>query len=404
MDDSSEDDSSEPFGPNRQREVYAAGMLADRTPDLPASPEDLAELAREELPPEAHAYVAGSAGEESTEDENRRAFDRWRIVPRMLRDVEERDLSVELFGRELPVPVVLAPVGVQSIIHEDGELATARAAADIDVPLVLSSASSETMEDVADELGDTLGWFQLYWSADRDVSASFLRRAEEAGYEAVVVTLDTPMMGWRERDVDHAYLPFLDGEGVANYLSDPAFRDSLDAPPEEDETGALWRFTEIFGDPSLTWDDLDFLRERTDLPVVLKGILHPDDAREAVERGVDGLVVSNHGGRQVDGAIGALDALPGVVDEVGDEVPVLFDSGIRRGADVVRAIALGADAVMLGRPYVYGLGIDGADGVREVLRNFLADLDLTLALSGHVSLAEVDRSVLVETGERRVGR
>jgi lactate 2-monooxygenase len=403
MDDSSEDDSSEPFGPNRQREVYASGMLADQTPDLPTSPERLAELAREELPPEAHAYVAGSAGEESTKDENRRAFDRWRIVPRMLRDVEERDLSIELFGRELPVPVLLAPVGVQSIIHEDGELAAARAAADLDVPLVLSSASSETMEDVADKLGDTLGWFQLYWSADRDVTASFLRRAEEAGYEAVVVTLDTPMMGWRERDVEHAYLPFLDGEGVANYLSDPAFRDSLDASPEADETGALWRFTEIFGDPSLTWDDLGFLREHTDLPIVLKGILHPDDAREAVERGVDGIVVSNHGGRQVDGAIGALDALPGVVDEVGDEVPVLFDSGIRRGADALRAIALGADAVMLGRPYIYGLAVAGADGVREVLRNFLADLDLTLALSGHASFEEIDRSVLVETDGTQAG-
>ncbi|SIQ95442.1 FMN-dependent dehydrogenase, includes L-lactate dehydrogenase and type II isopentenyl diphosphate isomerase [Haladaptatus litoreus] len=390
-------DPSEPYGPNRQREVYAGGMLANQTPDLPTSPEKLAELARESLSPEAHAYVAGSAGAESTKDENRSAFDRWRIVPRMLRDVEERDLSVSLFGRELPVPVLLAPIGVQSIIHEKGELAAARAAKSMDVPLVLSSASSETMEDVADELGDTLGWFQLYWSADRDVTASFLERAEDAGFEAIVVTLDTPIMGWRERDVKHAYLPFLDQEGVANYFTDPAFRESLDSPPEDDPSAAVWRFTEIFGDPSLTWDDLDFLREHTDLPIVLKGILHPEDAREAVERGVDGLVVSNHGGRQVDGAIGALSALPGIIDEVGDEVPVLFDSGIRRGADAFRAIALGADAILLGRPYVYGLAIDGEDGVREVLQNFLADLDLTLALSGHDSFETVDRSVLVES-------
>ncbi|WP_440006019.1 lactate 2-monooxygenase [Halomicrococcus sp. SG-WS-1] len=394
------DDPSEPFGPDRQNEVYAAGMLADQTPDLPASPGELADLAREALSPEAYAYLAGGAGDESTARENRRAFDRWRIVPRMLRDVAERDLSVELFDSELPVPVLLAPIGVQSIVHEEGELATARAAADLDVPVVLSSASSETMEDVAGELGDTTAWFQLYWSADRDVTASFLRRAEEAGYEAVVVTVDTPMMGWRERDVDRAYLPFLDGEGVANYFSDPAFRDALDAPPEEDETAAVWHFTEIFGDPSLTWDDLDWLREQTDLPVVLKGILHPADAREALDRGVDGVVVSNHGGRQVDGAIGALEALPGVVDAVDGRVPVLFDSGVRRGADAFRAIALGADAVLLGRPYAYGLAVDGENGVRSVLANFLADLDLTLALSGYDAVADVDRSAVVDTRER----
>ncbi|RBI64217.1 alpha-hydroxy-acid oxidizing protein [halophilic archaeon] len=394
------DDPSEPFGPDRQNEVYAAGMLADQTPDLPASPGELADLAREALSPEAYAYLAGSAGDESTARENRRAFDRWRIVPRMLRDVAERDLSVELFDSELPVPVLLAPIGVQSIVHEEGELATARAAADLDVPVVLSSASSETMEDVADELGDATAWFQLYWSADRDVTASFLRRAEEAGYEAVVVTVDTPMMGWRERDVDRAYLPFLDGEGVANYFSDPAFRDALDAPPEEDETAAVWHFTEIFGDPSLTWDDLDWLREQTDLPVVLKGILHPGDAREALDRGVDGIVVSNHGGRQVDGAIGVLEALPDVVDAVDGRVPVLFDSGVRRGADAFRAIALGADAVLLGRPYAYGLAVDGANGVRSVLANFLADLDLTLALSGYDAVADVDRSAVVDARER----
>ncbi|WP_433624255.1 lactate 2-monooxygenase [Halomicrococcus sp. NG-SE-24] len=394
------DDPSQPFGPDRQNEVYAAGMLADQTPDLPASPGELADLAREALSPEAYAYLAGGAGDESTARENRRAFDRWRIVPRMLRDVAERDLSVELFDSELPVPVLLAPIGVQSIVHEEGELATARAAADLDVPVVLSSASSETMEDVAGELGDTTAWFQLYWSADRDVTASFLRRAEEAGYEAVVVTVDTPMMGWRERDVDRAYLPFLDGEGVANYFSDPAFRDALDAPPEEDETAAVWHFTEIFGDPSLTWDDLDWLREQTDLPVVLKGILHPADAREALDRGVDGLVVSNHGGRQVDGAIGALEALPDVVDAVDGRVPVLFDSGVRRGADAFRAIALGADAVLLGRPYAYGLAVDGENGVRSVLANFLADLDLTLALSGYDAVADVDRSAVVATRER----
>ncbi|MFC4449952.1 alpha-hydroxy-acid oxidizing protein [Halorussus aquaticus] len=406
------DDPSEAFGPNRQREVYAGGMLADRRPEMPVSPEELEEAAMAALSDEARAYVVGSAGGEDTADRNREAFRRWRIVPRMLQDVAERDLSVDVLDQRLPVPVLLAPVGVQSIIHEGGELASARAASDVGVPFVSSSAASATMEDVAAELGDATGWFQLYPSADPDVTESFVNRAEDAGYEAIVITLDTPTMGWRERDVANAYLPFLDGEGVANYLSDPAFRDSLDAPPEEDEQGALWQFVEQFGDLSMDWETVERVRAATDLPVVLKGILHPEDAREAVRRGVDGVVVSNHGGRQVDGALSAIEALPRVVSAVedaraasdaaaderpdGDEFAVLFDSGIRRGADAIKAIALGADAVLLGRPYVYGLAIDGEDGVREVVRNFLADFDLTLALSGQDSVAELDESVLVE--------
>jgi hypothetical protein len=242
------DDPAEAYGPNRQREVYTSGMLADQRPDLPTNPDDLREAAMEALSEEASAYVVGSAGGEDTAGRNRESFRRWRIVPRMLQDVAERDLSVELLGQRLSVPVLLAPIGVQSIIHEGGELASARAARDLGVPFVSSSAASATMEEVADELGDATGWFQLYPSADPDVTASFVNRAEEAGYEAIVVTLDTPTMGWRERDVQNAYLPFLDGDGVANYLSDPAFRDSLDAPPEEDERGALWQFIEQFGD------------------------------------------------------------------------------------------------------------------------------------------------------------
>ncbi|WP_135826087.1 alpha-hydroxy-acid oxidizing protein [Halorussus ruber] len=399
------DDSSEPFGPNRQREIYAGGMLADQRPEMPISPDELREEALEALSEEAYAYVAGSAGGEDTADRNREAFRRWRIVPRMLQDTAERDLSVEVLGEEIPVPVLLAPIGVQSIIHETGEFASARAASDVGVPFVSSSAASATMEDVADELGDGTGWFQLYPSKDPDVTASFLERAQQAGYEAVVMTLDTPTMGWRERDVENAYLPFLDGEGVANYLSDPAFRETLSAPPEEDESTALWEFIEQFGDLSMDWETVEFVREQTDLPLILKGLLHPEDAREAVRRGADGIVVSNHGGRQVDGAISAIEALPEIVEAVEDEramededddFALLFDSGIRRGADAIKALALGADAVLLGRPYVYGLAIDGEDGVRDVVRNFLADLDLTLALAGQDSVEGLDRSVLQE--------
>lgn len=391
------DDPSEPYGEHRQQNVYASGMLADDPPTHPVQYEKLEREALEAMSAEAYAYVAGGgggAGTENTVVENRRAFDDWRIVPRMLRDVAERNLRIDLFDCEFKVPVLLAPLGVQSIIHEEGELAVARAAADLNVPMVLSSASSYTLEEVADELGDTPKWFQLYWSSDPAIARSFVERAEAAEYDGIVVTLDTPLLGWRERDIEQGYLPFLDGEGVANYFTDPAFRDRLDAPPEENEGTAVMEFIDVFGDPSLTWEDLAALREETDLPLVVKGVLHPDDAERAVECGADGIIVSNHGGRQVDGAIGALTALPSVVEAV--DIPILFDSGIRGGADVVKALSLGADAVLLGRPYAYGLALDGEEGVRAVLENFLADLDLTLALSGHTSFDDLDRSVLVD--------
>ena len=395
-----DDEHSEPYGRLRQAAVYTNGMLADQTPEIPVAYEELKREAEATLDEEAYAYVAGGAGSEETKRENRRAIDHWQLVPRMLRDVAERDLSVELFGMALPVPFLLAPIGVQSILHEEGELATARAAADLDVPFVLSTASSETLEDVAEAGGDTRKWFQLYWSADDDLTASLIERAEEAGYEALVVTLDTPLLGWRERDIDLAYLPFMDGEGVANYFSDPAFRAALSQPPEENVGLAVNHFLDVFADASHTWDDLADLAASTDLPVVVKGILYPEDAELAVEHGADGVIVSNHGGRQVDGSVGAATMLPEIVEAVDEEVPILFDSGIRRGADALKAIALGADAVLLGRPYAYGLAIDGQAGVRAVVENFRADLDLTLALIGHDGVRDVGRDVLLDIDGR----
>jgi lactate 2-monooxygenase len=386
---------SEPYGEHRQQNVYAAGMLANDPPEHPVRYEELERSALEAMSDEAAAYVASGAGTEDTINENRRAFADWRIVPRMLRDVSERDLRIDCFDTEFELPVLLAPLGVLSIVHNEGELAVARAAADLDIPMVLSSASSYTLEEVAEELGDTPKWFQLYWSANPAIASSFIDRAEAAEYDGIVVTLDTPLLGWRERDIEQGYLPFLDGEGVANYFTDPAFRDRLDAPPKENEGAAVMEFIDVFGDPSLTWDDLADLREETDLPLIVKGVLHPDDAARAVECGADGIIVSNHGGRQVDGAVGALTALPNVVETVGD-IPVLFDSGIRGGADIVKALALGADAVLLGRPYAYGLALDGEAGVRSVLENVRADLDLTLALAGHTSFDDLDRSVLLD--------
>jgi lactate 2-monooxygenase len=385
-------------GSDRQVEIFMEGM-AGVTPDVPPSFEELEEAALAAMDEKAYGYVAGGAGGERTIGHNRDVFAKWRLWPRMLRDFSERDLSTELFGTELSVPALLAPIGVQSIIHDEGELGVARAAADLDVPMVVSSAASHTMEEIAEELGDTPGWFQLYWSSNDDVARSFVSRAEAAGYEALVVTLDNNILGWRERDIRDGYLPFLDGEGVANYFSDEAFRDLLDAPPEEAELNAIRTFIDIFGDPSLTFDDLEWLCEYADIPVVVKGVLHPDDARECIERGAEGVIVSNHGGRQVDNAVTALDVLPRIVSAVNDDVPVLFDSGIRRGSDALVALALGADAVGFGRPYAYGLAIDGENGVESVVKNFLADLDLTLGLIGYDDVDDVDREAVVRADE-----
>ncbi|MFC7236137.1 alpha-hydroxy-acid oxidizing protein [Halosegnis marinus] len=385
-------------GRSRVTEIYVNG-LAEVTPDVPVGFEELERAALDAMDEKALGYVKGSAGGERTAANNEAAFDRWRIEPEMLKGVESRDLSVEAFGTEFDVPVMLAPIGCQSIVHEDGELASARAAAAQDVPMCLSTVSSYAMEEVADELGDTPRWFQFYWSPDRDLAASFLDRAEDAGYEAVVVTVDTPLVGWRPRDLENAYLPYLEGVGIANYTSDDAFVDRLDHAPEENTLATAQAFLDTFGDASLTWDDLDWLHDNTDLPVVVKGILSAADARRALEHGADGVVVSNHGGRQVDGSVAALEALPRVVDEVGDEAFVGFDSGVRRGADALKALALGADLVLLGRPYVYGLALEGAAGVEAVLANFLADFDLSLGLAGHDSVAGLDRDALTHESE-----
>ena len=388
-------DPAVPFG-NYQFEIYLAG-LSGKLPDLPTSYASLEESAREKLSDESFGYVAGGAGEEITVRANRAAFDRWRIVPRMLVDVSERDLRTSVLGVDIPAPVMLAPVGVMSIVHDEAELAVARAARELGVPIVLSNAASTTMEDVASELGDSPRWFQLYWPTDNELAASFVSRAKDAGYSAIVVTLDTRMLAWRPRDLARAYLPFLKGQGVANYLKDPVFRAALDKSPEDDLQAAIGHWATLFANPGLSWEDLAFLQAHTDLPIVLKGVLHPDDARKAVDAGVDGLIVSNHGGRQVDGAVAALETLPDVVDAVPDDFPVLFDSGIRTGADVLKALALGARAVLVGRPYVWGLGLGGEDGVKQVLRSLLADFDLTLALSGYTKPSDVGQQALRRT-------
>jgi len=377
------------------REIYARG-LGGETPSIPVSVAELERRAEQAMEERAANYVFAAAGGENTMAANRAAFARHRIVPRMLRDVAERDLSTTLLGTEMPAPLLLAPIGVQGIVHPDGELATARAAAALGVPLVLSTASHFTIEEVAEASGAGPRWFQLYWPNDRRLVESFVARAEAGGYEAIVVTVDTFIPGWKPRDLQQAWLPFLQGMGNAIFFSDPVFREGLEAPPEEDLGAATGHYLGVYVNPSLTWDDLEWLRERTSLPILVKGILHPDDAREAARRGLDGIVVSNHGGRQVDGAIASLDALPAIVEAAGGDLAIVLDSGVRSGADVLKALALGADAVMLGRPYVWGLALEGQAGVEAVIKMTLAELDLTMALCGYTSPDQLGPEALRE--------
>lgn len=380
-----------------QNEIYFRGLSAE-LPALPMTAAGLDAAAKRSLSAQAYAYVTGSASSERTADANITAFDRHRIVPRMWRGssaADGRDLRTTVLGTELAAPVLTAPVGVLELVHPAAECAVAEATKGLGIGTVVSTASSTPMEDVAAAAGDW--WFQLYWPADDEVARSLVERAASAGAKAIVVTADTPGMGWRPRDLELAHLPFLQAKGLANYFSDPVFRSRLNAPPEASEEArqmAVLAWIGMFGNHTLRLKDLARLQEWTDLPVVVKGVLHPDDASALLDTGATGVIVSNHGGRQVNGAIAALDALPGVAAAVGDRGTVLFDSGIRCGADVVIALALGADAVLYGRPWVYGLGVAGKSGVEHALRCLLADVDLTMAMAGIGSVAGIDGAVL----------
>ena len=381
------------IGQDVQHQVYGSAVAGSRI-ELPFSFEEWESRARAALTEEAYWYIAGSAGAGDTYRANREAFERVKLRHRVLNDVGNRDITTELFGTRLPAPFALAPIGVQGIMHADGERAPARAAAAVGVPFTLSTVSSVTIEEIAQIMGSSPRWFQLYPAQTREVASSMLSRAEASGYSAIMVTLDTPVLGWREQDLRLGYLPFLQGQGVVNYLSDPVFRSTLAKPPEEDPRAAIMQFIGMFANPSFNWQDIKWLRSQTKLPLLLKGLVHPDDARKAVDHGVDGIVVSNHGGRQLDGGIGTLAALPDVIEAVKGAVPVLLDSGVRRGADVLKAIALGARAVLVGRPYAYAMASHGEEGVRHLIRTMMAEIDLSLALSGLASIHAVDRSLI----------
>ncbi|WP_194396775.1 alpha-hydroxy-acid oxidizing protein [Microbacterium atlanticum] len=422
-----------------QSDIYRAGISGTR-PRVPVDAGALEAAARRALSAEAFAYIAGGAGAERTVAANRAAFGRWQVWPRPLRDVSSRDLSIDFLGTRRPTPLLLAPLGVMELAHADADLAVARAAASLGVPYTISNQASVPMEEVTDAAPAASRMFQLYWSASDELNASLLRRAEASGCEAIVVTLDTHLLGWRTRDLDLAYLPFTRAMGIAQYTGDPVFqqlvreraraaaaapadppapavrvtpkavaagvriarrgsaltgsrsvRDNLRSPLPR---AAVETFLEVFSTPALTWGDLAKAREWTSLPIILKGIVHPDDALRALDAGVDGIWVSNHGGRQIDQSVPTLEVLPAIAERVAGRVPLVFDSGVRQGSDAFIALALGATAVAIGRPYAYGLAVAGEAGVREAVRNLLAELDITLGLSGHMSIAELGPDAL----------
>jgi lactate 2-monooxygenase len=379
-----------------QNEIYLQG-LGGVMPSLPMAFADLETKAAAALPPSVWSYVAGGAGDELTQRANCDAFERWGLIPRMFVGATQRDLSVDLFGMTLPSPVFMAPIGVIGICAQDGhgDLAVARAAARTGVPMVASTLTVDPFEEVTPVFGDTPGFFQLYTPADRGVAESFVHRAEAAGFKGIVVTLDTWIAGWRPRDLTHSSFPQLRGYCLANYLSDPVFRSRLAKPPEEDPASAVRHWSEIFG-TTLTWTDLPWLRSLTKLPLLLKGICHPDDVRRAIDGGVDGIYCSTHGGRQANGGVGCLDMLPAVVEAAG-KTPVLFDSGVRSGSDIVKALALGATAVGVGRPYAWGLALDGTDGVVHVLRCLLAEADLLMAIDGYPTIKDLKSATLMRS-------
>lgn len=429
-------------GRARQNAIYRPGALGV-APTVPTDTGELERRARRAMDRRAWAYVAGGAGAGATMRANRETFDRWQVVPRMLHATTERDLSTHVLGTRLPAPLLLAPVGAAGLIADDADLRIAEGAHASGIPYVFSCQGSSPLEATAQAMAGTPFWSQLYWSTDEELVDSMIARAESAGAEALVVTLDTTMLGWRTQDLDLGSLPFARGQGIAQYTSDPRFMDLVrermatagakGAEPlgigrsplalaraakggvgtllsmarahpgglranlrSGEPRAAVETFLDIYSNPGLSWEHIATLKERTSLPVVLKGVLHEEDALLALDAGVDAIVVSNHGGRQVDRSISALDALVRIRAAVGPEPTVLMDSGIRSGADLFVALALGADACLLGRPHVYGLALDGAAGVSAVIDNVLAELDLTMGLVGAASVADITRDLLVE--------
>lgn len=411
-----------------QRQIYQSL----RAPLFSTKPSEWESLAKSKVPPTSFGYVAGNASSGTTDRANKAAFDRYRLRPQMLVDTTVRDVSTTLFGTTYKSPLIVAPIGVQKIMHPDAEEATARACHNVGIPMILSSAATRTIEEVAAANADGDRWFQLYWPKPQceEITASLLGRAKAAGYRVLVVTLDTFTIGWRPMDLDTSYLPFVYGEGCQIGLSDPVFTKYYEKLQNDDPRSIaqklaelwsiMWRPGSVYGaariltnanlmKKSITWLDvmysgtyrkwehLKVLKDLWDGPIVLKGIQSVEDAHRAIDYGMDGIIVSNHGGRQLDGAIASLDALAEIgADErvQNSQLTLIYDSGVRTGSDVLKALALGAKAVCIGRPYVYGLAVHGQQGVEHVLKCLLADMDNSLSNCGKASIQDLGRNDL----------
>ncbi|CEH11952.1 l-lactate dehydrogenase [Ceraceosorus bombacis] len=408
-----------------QKECFLLPSQKGHLPPFNTHPVHLESLAKDRLSAGGWSYAHSNAGMDKTHDANREAFDRWKIVPRMLVDTTHRDTTVELFGKTLSAPIGLSPIGLNKIYHPLGELPVAKVAGELGLPYSLSTAGSQSIEDCAlhNAHGASLGhsrslgaqhaqglkYYQLYLPHDQQLTRSLLQRAHEANYDACIMTLDTDQLAWRHDDVALSnYAPYRSGTGAEIGLSDPVFQKRLqeagiDAKKQPEKAGEKWIDTVWHGRPhdwSVIPSVLDMWRSITSSsgscskPLLLKGIQSGQDAQKALDLGVDGIVVSNHAGRQVDGAMASLDALPEVVRAVKGKIPILFDSGIRTAADIFKALALGADCVMIGRVWVYALSIEGETGVRHVLRSLLAELDILLNVAGYPTIKSITRSAI----------
>lgn len=354
---------------------------------------DLEKAVAEKIEAGPFGYIRSGAGGEQTLRNNRAAFEKYSIVPRFLNDVSNVDTSVHLFGKTYPTPLLFAPVGMNGMVHDEGELAVARAAQFLNIPYIQSTVSTFALEEVAQAAPSATKWFQLYWSTNEEIAFSMAARAEEAGFEAIVLTVDTVMLGWREEDVRNQFSPLKLGYAKGNYMNDPVFTATL--PDDSFESYVQGVLQNVFH-PTLNWEHVRELKKRTNLPILLKGILHPEDAKHAIDNGIDGIIVSNHGGRQLDGVIGSLDALPAIVKVVNGQIPIILDSGVYRGMDALKALALGANAVAIGRPFVYGLALEGQQGVEKVMTNLYDELKVSIALAGATSVKGLRNITLVK--------